>query len=543
MPDYGKAALNQIKDMAVTVKQYGAKCDGITNDQTYIQNAINDVSSKGGGTVYLLPNHLINGVVNIANNVTVRALTVCTVKTTSGAITFQILPNTVNAGLEDITFDYGGTFTNQAVYVYENVKELKLRKLRFRNFYNGDPTVSIKVMYLKTGITGYIKDCSFYNITGLGNGTITDNGGSINCIHTNNYGVTDFQNYALSIDNIHFENCYNVDANKNPIVEDSDMIHFTHGKSVDGTINVSNITAKNINKRVIKIQGKGVNISNVALDAKTHVPWMIAVMDDNVNISNISGSGDIKTAIEFLDAVNCNVTGVQIQSTYAGSTTSDSLFKIHDSSNLNISGVNGSGYGGFLVYGEQSENIDISNVNLTLKAQILYLQGRNTANTAYTGGFIKNFTMSRVSFNIPTTSYNSPLFDIGTGTVNPIQQLQFRDVRITANQAYQYGLIRIKDAADVLIDNLYVINNSTLTNPTLLYFGGATNVQIRRLGITGNASTAQLQVFDTASVLVTRGSFNNALLSGTSSKLELEKTPNVTVSYTASATSSQVTTT
>jgi hypothetical protein len=533
-----------LAEIATTVKQYNAYCDGTHDDTTFIQNAINDVASKGGGTVYLLPNHLVNGTISIPSNIAIRALTRTTIKSTSNNSGFTIPANSDNVTIEGITFDYGSTNASTAVYVYENVTNLKLENLRFKNMYNSDPTVGLKVIHLRTGVTGLLNNLVFYNIKGVGNGTITDNGGSINCINTDNFGVTVFNNFNLIISNVRFDTIYNVDGNGNPIIEDSDMIHFNHGTSVDGIINVSNVTARNINKRVIKIQGQGVNINNVIVEGTIEIPWVIAAMSNNANISNVVVKGNVNRVIEFLDATNVNVNNVQVNSNYAGTIVYDNLFNIYDSSNINISQVSGTGYGGFLIYGNNTKNITVDKVNLNLSAQFLFIQDRNSAGTGYTGGVISNINFTRCSFTLTSTTYNSVLFDInGTGSVNPIQQIQFRDLRITANQLYQFGLIRVKNATDVLFENPYIVNNSALTNPTLFIINGNTTVQLRKIGISGTATTAQFQVFDTASVLVTRSTISNALLSGTTCKLELEKTPNVTMTYSSSATSAQLTTT
>jgi hypothetical protein len=542
-PEAIQSLTSQMADIATTAKKYNAYCDGTHDDTVFIQNAVNDVSSKGGGVVYLLPNHLINGTISIPSNIAIRALTRTTIKSTSNNSGFTIPANSDNVTIEGITFDYGSTNASTAVYVYENVTNLKLENLRFKNMYNSDSTVGLKVIHLRTGVTGLLNNLVFYNIKGVGNGTITDNGGSINCINTDNFGVTVFNNFNLIISNVRFDTIYNVDGNGNPIIEDSDMIHFNHGTSVDGIINVSNVTARNINKRVIKIQGQGVNINNVIVEGTIEIPWVIAAMSNNANISNVVVKGNVNRVIEFLDATNVNVNNVQVNSNYAGTIVYDNLFNIYDSSNINISQVSGTGYGGFLIYGNNTKNITVDKVNLNLSAQFLFIQDRNSAGTGYTGGVISNINFTRCSFTLTSTTYNSVLFDInGTGSVNPIQQLQFRDLRITANQLYQFGLIRVKNATDVLFENPYIVNNSALTNPTLFIINGNTTVQLRKIGISGTATTAQFQVFDTASVLVTRSTISNALLSGTTCKLELEKTPNVTMAYSSSATSAQLTT-
>lgn len=58
---------SQLKDIVVNVKFYGAKGDGVTNDSTAINKAINFVTSVGGGTV-LFPNG-----VYLASNIIIKS--------------------------------------------------------------------------------------------------------------------------------------------------------------------------------------------------------------------------------------------------------------------------------------------------------------------------------------------------------------------------------------------------------------------------------------------------------------------------------------
>jgi hypothetical protein len=544
LKDEVDSVTTSLADIATTVKSYGAKGDMTTDDTTFIQNAVNDVSAQGGGTVYLMRKHLINGTISVPSNITIKSLTQTTIKSTSTNAVFSFQANADNVGIEGVKWDYGSTNSNYAIYVYENVTNIKLKNLKFKNFYNGNPTVQQNVVHLKTGITGSIDDLSFSNIKSIGNGTITDNGGAGRCIRTDYFGVSVYKNYSLNINNIRIDDCYNVDSNGNMIIEDFDPIHFQHFSYVDGFINLSNVTAKNFSKRLIKIQGDGVNISNINAESTIYVPWLIAAMAKNTNISGIVAKGNIKTVVEFLDANNVNVSNVQINSSYVGSTVYDNLFNIYNSSNINISQVSGNGYGGFLIYGNTSENISVDKVNLTLSAQILFVQDRNADNTAYTTGKISNINFTRVSFKVLSTTYNSPLFDInGLGSVNPIQQLQFRDMRLSTNQYYSFGMLRVKNATDVFFDNLYIENNSALSNPTLVSLDGNATVQMRKLSIKGTATTKEVYVLTSANLLLTRSSITNALLSTTATKLELEKTPNVTMTYSSGATSAQLTTT
>ncbi|MGZ9868103.1 glycosyl hydrolase family 28-related protein [Priestia endophytica] len=526
---------------AISVEEFGAKGDGIQDDSTFIQSAIDYQRDRGGGDVILMSKHLINKTVYLRSNVKLKGTPITTIKSTSKGTLFDIPASSKNTCLDNVTVDYESLNSSIALLINENVSELKISNLTFKNFKNLDPAVHQNIIKLRTGISGTISNISFYNIKTIGNGTITDAGGAGRCIRTDSYGVTDLKNYSLNIDNVVIEDCFNIDTNGNMIIEDFDPIHFQHHSDVSGYINLTNVRAKNFSKRLIKIQGEGVNISNIIAESNIYVPWLIASMSKNCNISNINARGNIRTVIEFLDSSNVNVENINIQSTYTGSAVTDCLFNFHNSSKINISQVIGKGYGGFLFYGDITEDVSIDKVNLELSAQILFMQDRNAANTAYTTGKISNVSITKATFKVSSTAYNSALFAIdGLGSVNPISEINFRDVKLITNQLYQYGLLRVKNASNVSFDNLYIENKSTLTNPTLLVSQGTTNLDIRKLAIKGTATTSEMLIADSSKVLLTRSTITTAQLSGTSAKLELEKTP-ATVTYSSSATSAQVT--
>lgn len=528
----------QETEIHVLDKRFGAKGNGIIDDGDAIQTAINYASSIGGATVILEGKYLVNRTLTLLTNVWVKAKRAI-IKSNSTNPLFNIPSNSKNIIISGLTFDYEEANSNIAILVNENVTSFELSRLKFRNFKNNNPNVQQNVLRLKTGISGNISNISFKNIKSIGNGKIMDGGGAGSCIRTDSSGVIDLRNYNLQIDTIDLEDCYNVDKDGNIIIEDFDPIQFQHYSDVSGLINLTNVRAKNFSKRLIKIQGDGVNISNVIAESDTYVPWLIASMAKDCNISNITAKGNIKTSIDFLNSSYVNVNNIHIKSTYIGTNVTDNLFNFYNSSNINITNVTGKGYGGFLFYGNVTENIYINNIDLEVAAQFLFMQNRNAENTEYIDSKIGNIRFGNITAKIPLTSYKTALFAIeGLKNINPISGISFRDLKIIANQAYPYGLLRIRDTKDVYFDNLNIENNSILKNPTLITLEGDTAIEFRKLLIKGTPTSREIVQGDKTELVLARSKINNVHLNGPNTKLELEKTPAI-VSYALSATSSQ----
>ncbi|MED3892298.1 hypothetical protein P4601_20600 [Peribacillus frigoritolerans] len=530
---------NEAMTIGTYVGEFGAKGNNIDDDSIAIQAAINYRSANGGGDVLLMSQHIINKSITIPSNIRLKGVMFTKIKSTNSSYLFGIPADADKVEIEGITFDYESLNSNIAILVNENVTNLNLNNLEFKNFIAGS-AIQQNVIRLKTGIQGNISHLTFKNIKCTSNGITGDSGGAGRCIRTDSYGVKDLRNYSLNISNIHIEDCFSVDENGNFIIEDFDAFHFQH-IGVSGTINVSNVTAKNFSKRLMKFEADGVNVTNVVAESEKYVPWLFAVMSKNINISTINIKGNIEKIVEFVDAKNVNINVVFVESNFEGINIYSSLFTFYNSSNINISQVSGKGYGGFLFYGKITENIYIDKVNLKLKAQILYIQDRDSPNTTYTDGRISNINFSEVFINVPTTVYSAPLLSVnGLGTVNPISQINFRDFKIVANQFYQYGLVRFKYATEVTFDNLIIENKSDLTNPVLINADESSTVQIRGLKIMGKPTSKEILVSGTGNLLVTRSNIANAQLTGIRAKLELEKTPGL-VSYLSGATSAQLT--
>ena len=273
-------------------------------------------------------------------------------------------------------------------------------------------------------------------------------------------------------------------------------------------------------------------------------PWLIAVMDNDVSISNVFAKGNIDKVIIFADTENVNVSNININSSYVGKNVTNSAFSFYNSSNINISNVSGESYGWFMFYGKVTENINISQATLKLSGHILYVESRDSDNSDYTGGRIRNISFSDIAIEVASTTHNGPLFSIGSLTDpdrhNPITQLSFRNVKLTTNQLYKYSLVRVLNASNVMFDNFNIKNTSSHENPSLVTLETGAEVQIRGLYVDSVPTLNEMVVTSTARLLITRGKIKNIKLSGAECHVELEKTPAVPV-FTSSATEGQLT--
>ena len=57
---------------AISIRDYGAKGDGVTLDTGAIQAAIDACTAVGGGTVYLPPGEYLSGTITLKDNVTLH---------------------------------------------------------------------------------------------------------------------------------------------------------------------------------------------------------------------------------------------------------------------------------------------------------------------------------------------------------------------------------------------------------------------------------------------------------------------------------------
>lgn len=109
----------QLADISYNVKKYGAVGDGLTDDTTAIQEAINEAHNVGRGVVYLPPGVYIVTGIQYRSNIIIKGAgigaTVVKLKdSTPNSSVFNCTPEVTNICIRDLTID--GNRDNQTVY-------------------------------------------------------------------------------------------------------------------------------------------------------------------------------------------------------------------------------------------------------------------------------------------------------------------------------------------------------------------------------------------------------------------------------------------
>lgn len=533
-----QADLNVLKN-GIFVKDYGAMGDGITNDATAIQNAINAASTSGGGIVYLMSLHLINTTVSIPSNITLKHVQQCIIKSTNDyGIVLQTQTGASNVGIENITFDYGSNNANTALYIGEDTTGLKVNNLSFQNFYGKDNTKQLLIFRFLTGVSGSVKGITFKNIKQLGNGTGGDLGGMLRCLLTTGSGSVNLNKYNLNISDIVIENVYNVDSNGVYIVEDSDPIYFQH-TGVNGHINLSNISAKNFGKRLIKIQSDGINISHIFAQSDYWVQWLIMANGNDIAITNVVAQGNISSICYAMGYNGLTISNINLDSNATTNAFANSLFVVESHSNVSISNVVSSGSPAFLNLIASTADINhitLSNITATVAWGMI--------NTTITSGYkLKNINLSDITIIAPNNNITQTSFYITGDATNHANMVNIRNMKIFAGTNYAFGTLKLEKIDYLSIDGLYVENLATNT-PLLLAIVDASGY-IRNFRTGGNAFSNAIDMNTTQNIaynlLLTRAKTGNILMHTTYPTVELEKCSGVTTSYAGGATSTQVT--
>lgn len=526
---------DRLAQMTYNVFDYGAIGDGITDDSQAIQDAIDTISSNGGGVLSLGKTHLINKPVILADNVTIKPYQTTVIRSELAGVTFNIPSGTKNVRIEGIEFDYDNVFSNYAIDVGENVEGLVLKDLSFSNFHESDYTKQQNIIRLRTGVKGLIDNIRFKNITIVGNRVIGDGGGAGRCIRTTDYGVVYPKDFNLNISNIFAENCYNVDIDGNIMIEDFDVLHFQHG-SVRG-INVSNITAKNVNKRVIKVQGDGVNISNVTVNTDVRMSWVIGIIGANhVTINNINANGNINSLVDFNRCSDIDISNAILTSNQQ---VAGSIFSFKNVTDVAISQVKAKGHSGLIFSPDENgliQNISLDHVTLNVIGHIVDM---NLVGTSFTGT-MENIKITNSTLNAEHSTYGQPLIHI-FGTDNyTIKNIAFDNTTFKGKQNYIFGFAVIRNSENVDIkDCNFIITDGDEDAITIRYDNTNGMLRHNKTDI-GYTTYRTLDITGSSDVLIIRSQIPTIAMVGVNCLLELEKNTSE-ITYLDGATESQVT--
>ena len=244
----------------VSVKDFGAVGDGVTDDTAAIVNALatgKDVMLPDG-TYKLAPTSLQT----ISNNGYQRLFG-------EGNVTLSVvLASSINlflfngaVALENLTVNFNNGYARTAFKWAANAGNICIKDVRVSNLKDTDSTTgSITFWIIETGNTFEIDGVSASSMLKKGNGVIGDDAGSYNLIYVGG-GSGSTQG---SIQNVFVSEIHNIDASNQIIFEDTSSVYIlTDSTDAKNRIEIHNVYGFNFGKRLIKIHASNVSIANV----------------------------------------------------------------------------------------------------------------------------------------------------------------------------------------------------------------------------------------------------------------------------------------
>ena len=531
----------EFADRGINVRWFGAVGGGTIDDTAALQSTIDYAHQQalkiGGIVKVIIPFKIgISGTINLSSNVilTGSGSIKCLAASSLSTPVLKIAASSENCGITDIEFDMNH-LAGCLLIVGEDVKNLSLKNMKIKDCYDSDSTTEQVIIFLETGISGLIDSIDFKLIKKLGNNVTTDGAGRGSCIKTSKYGAVNFNPYDLTIKNVSFEDCYNVNAEGEPIVEDFDCIYLFH-QDVPGSVRVKNINAKNINKRVIKIQANGVDVDGVyaKCDGNISCQWVISVFYNNNSVKNVVAEGNFTTAIEFLNATNSVAENITLESTITGNNDTFGVINIFNSSGITVNGLFGRAVGGLVIYGPVINRVTINNVDLQINQTILRIEDRAIDNDTEKNCILSNITFDNVK--IVQTSGNTVRPSVRLNQANEggqIKYINFNNVYITFDQEYQWGLFALKSIRNLYAYDVTLINKTGNTNNALAISSGSHDLYFTDLKIENDSYA--LQIGDDSTVEIFRGNIGTILMTGANTTFDLGRLKHQAITYQSGA--------
>lgn len=294
----------EIEQKGVSIKTFGAKGDGITDDTSAIRDAFN----SDEGNLYFP-----KGIYKVTAPIVVKAGKTRSVTGETDAVISAHLAAKQNLftlyrsmSFKNMEFDFNNGSLQYGIYYQEDIGEISLENLKFRNIIDTNNTLGTIVVYVQAkGTQLTAENIYFDNMFKKGNGIIGDGAGNLTCLHIRNPFLD--SEISTHIKGIKIVNVHNIDNNNNIMFEDTSGIYISDsGMPKNNKILIEDIYGHNFGKRLIKLQASNVEIRKVeALSESDDSFSVISVLADpqstdmnkNNTITDVKVQGKFNVAL------------------------------------------------------------------------------------------------------------------------------------------------------------------------------------------------------------------------------------------------------
>ncbi|WKA53989.1 Ig-like domain-containing protein [Planococcus shixiaomingii] len=263
-----KEVLTEIEQKGVSIKTFGAKGDGISDDTTAIRKAFN---SEEGNLYFPKGVYKITAPIVVDpgknKNVTGESNVVISAYLVANQNLFTL---NRNMSFKNIEFDFNNGSLKYGLFYKENLGKIILENLKFRNVKDINSALGTIVVFVQAqGTQLTAKNIHFENMNKKGNGIIGDAAGNLTCLYINN--TTQDSKVSAHLKGIKIVNVHNIDKNNKIMFEDiSGIFIVDSGMPKNNKILIEDIHGHNFGKRLIKLQASNVDIRKVVALSETN---------------------------------------------------------------------------------------------------------------------------------------------------------------------------------------------------------------------------------------------------------------------------------
>jgi hypothetical protein len=482
---------SSLAQMAANVKSvFNAKGDSINDDTLVLTNALKSNYTTiflPDGTFKITDTMLINS--GSVKKVIGSKNTVLSIQLSAGK---TLLDLSVNVAFENIIFDFNNSNVKYGFFYRENLGEISLKNCQFKNVKDMDSTYGSIIIYINPqGNTFDIDKLTFDSIFKLGNGTITDSNGSLNCLYIGGLGT-----YTQgSISKISFKEIHNINASSQVIYEDTSGIYIiTPTGDSDNKISISDVYGYNFGKRLLKIHASNVTVSNVLGNSQEGDSLGVIgfLSGDGMGDKTGCSASHVRAYGKMEAAFSASAFGVKWKDVISYTTPGNKTGMSNASDGLLINGddtqVDGyeSGSERLITIGSPDKiikNTELKNLKFNITSLVTFGINNVVGTLGFDGLTIDNiYTIhDSTSLGVSTVGFENYL----NGTTVKGRNVVVNNVRIVSlGPIDSYGLNFVY-CENISLDNYRYINTSANTHFRLAIFDNCKNVNVDSVVIEG----------------------------------------------------------